>query len=303
MEKTIPLLLALLLVLPLPALAENYMTAETRINAEDSVHSALIISLDKFTGGNITVPVFGDVKNIIYDANFEGFSCTLEEKPYGRDAVCDVSSLKRSGSFKIEFDSSKFVEKTDGGYTLKQQIATPTNLTRLTFKVILPEGTALSENSPYLPFDANNATDGRNIFVYWNRENVVAGEVFTAQVSYEKFSADQNVLIAGIFAAVALVAVAAILFRRKFSMRMALPVLRPDEKRIMEKILANKSGVNQKVIVGESGYSKAKVSKVLKSLAERGVVKLERIGRSNKIFLQSKIENKEQKPSRNVKKA
>jgi hypothetical protein len=303
MKKIIPLLLALLLVLPLPALAENYMTAETKIIAESDVRSALIVSLDRPDSGKITVPIFGDVKDIRYDANFEDFSCVLEDKPYGHDAVCDVSSLKRSGSFKIEFDSSKFVEKQDGGYVLKQQIATPTDLARLTFKVVLPEGTALAKDSPYLPFDASNSTDGRNIFVYWNRENVVAGEVFTAQVSYEKFSADQSVLIAGIFALVALVAVAAIVFRRKFSMRMALPVLRPDEKIIMEKILANKSGVNQKIIVGESGYSKAKVSKVLKSLEERGVVKLERFGRSNKIFLQSKIENKEQKPSRNIKKA
>ena len=289
-------------VLPFPALAANYMTAETRIGLDDSVHSALIISLDA-DGGKITVPIFGAVKNIKYDANFEGFSCAFEEKSYGSDAICDVSSLRRSGSFKIEFDSNAFVEKSDGKYVLKQQIATPTNFTRLTFKIILPEGTALVEGSPFLPFDASNSTDGRNIFVYWNRENVVSGEVFTAQVSYEKFSQDQNVLLAGVFALVALVAIGAIVFRRKFSMKMALPVMRPDEKKVMEKIIANKSGVNQKIIVEESGYSKAKVSKVLKSLSERGVLKLERIGRSNRVLLQSNIEKKEEKSSRNSRKA
>ncbi len=296
-------LIVLLFALPFPVLAGNYMTAETRIALDESVHSALIVSLESSDGGKVTVPIFGEVENIRYDANFEGFSCVLEEKTYGHDAVCDVSSLRRSGSFKVEFDSGSFVEKTGEWYVLKQHIATPTDLERLTFKVILPEGTALTEDTPYIPFDAGNSTDGRNIYVYWNREKVVAGEVFNAQVTYEKFSQDQNVLIAGIFAVVAVVAIAAIVFRRKFSMKMALPMLRPDEKIIMEKILAHKSGVNQKLIVQESGYSKAKVSKVLKSLAERGVLKLERLGRSNKIFLESKIGKKEQKSPRNIKKA
>jgi len=296
-------LVAALLLLPFPALAANYMTAETRIALDDSANSALIISLDSSDGGKITVPIFGDVKNVRFDANFEGFSCALEDKPYGKDAICDISSLKRSGSFKIVFDSDKFVEKVDGQYVLKQQIATPTNLARLTFKVILPDGTALSDSTPVVPFDASNATDGRNIFVSWTRENVVSGEVFTAQVAYEKFFQMQDIIIAGIFGLVAIVTVVAVVYRKKFSMRMMLPMLRPDEKIVMEKILANKSGVNQKLVVQESGYSKAKVSKILKSLEERGVVKLERLGRSNRIFLESKIEKKEQKPSRNSHKA
>lgn len=294
---------ALLVLLPFPALATAYMTAETRIALDDTAHSALTISLEPDGADKLVVPVFGDVDNLKYDANFGGFSCVFEEKTYGYDAVCDVSELKRSGSFKIEFDSAKLVEKSDGGYVLNQQIATPADLERLTFKVILPDGTALAKDSPYLPFDANNATDGRNIFVYWNREKVVKGEVFTAQVKYEKFSQDQNIIVAGIFAVIAFVAIGAIVFRKKFSMKMVLPVLRPDEKIIMEKLMTHKSGVNQKVIVQESGYSKAKVSKVLKSLEERGVLKLERIGRSNKIFLESNIGDKGQKSSRNSQKA
>lgn len=292
MEKKLLTLLTILLLVPSAAFADNFMTAETRIALDDSVHSALIVTLDSPSTGEITVPIFGSVKNIKYDANFDGFTCRFEERAYGLDAICDVSKLKRSGTFKIEFDSTQFIEKADNQYTLRQQIATPTNLARLTFKVTLPKGTALSNEPAYLPFDGANSTDGRNIFVYWNREDVVAGEVFTAQVTYEKFSQGQNILLAGLFAFVAILAIVAILYRRRFSVKMVLPVLRDDEKLIMEKILSHKSGVNQKIIVRESGYSKAKVSKVLKSLEQRGVIKLERLGRSNKIFLNPDFENK-----------
>jgi hypothetical protein len=296
-------LLTLFLILPFPVLAADYLTAETRISSDDTTHSAITISIENPDGGEITVPIFGTVKDLKYDANFEGISCVFVEKPYGKDAICDVSSLKRSGSFKIEFDSEKMVESSGGGFVLKQQVGAPLDLARMSLKVVLPDGTALAQDTPYLPFDASNSTDGRNIFVYWSRENVVSGEVFTAQVSYVKFSQDQGLLIAGIFAVVALAAIGAIVFRRKFSMNMVLPVLRPDEKIIMEKIMQHKSGINQKIIVGESGYSKAKVSKVLKSLEERGVLKLERIGRSNRIFLESNLQKKDKKDGGNNKKA
>lgn len=52
------------------------------------------------------------------------------------------------------------------------------------------------------------------------------------------------------------------------------------------------NGVNQKIIVNDSGYSKAKVSKVLKSLSERGIIRLDRIGRKNKVYIEKNFEKK-----------
>ena len=74
--------------------------------------------------------------------------------------------------------------------------------------------------------------------------------------------------------------------------KLIFPVLKKDEKLIFNSIMKHGNGVNQKVIVRDSGYSKAKVSKVLKSLSERGLVRLERIGRSNKVYMQKNIEKK-----------
>ena len=76
------------------------------------------------------------------------------------------------------------------------------------------------------------------------------------------------------------------------SVKLILPVLKSDEKIIFNTIMKHGSGVNQKVIVRDSGYSKAKVSKVLKSLSERGLIKLERIGRSNKVHIEKNFEKK-----------
>ena len=87
--------------------------------------------------------------------------------------------------------------------------------------------------------------------------------------------------------------------RTKLKPQMIFSVLRSDEKLVLEKVMGNKDGVHQKVLVRESGYSKAKVSKVLKILADRGIVKLERVGRSNKVFLRKNMQTKAQKASGN----
>ena len=76
-------------------------------------------------------------------------------------------------------------------------------------------------------------------------------------------------------------------------------MLKEDEKKIFESVVKHDPGVNQKIVVKESGYSKAKVSKVLKNLQERGLLKLERIGRSNKVHYDKKFQMKGQKDDGN----
>ncbi len=76
------------------------------------------------------------------------------------------------------------------------------------------------------------------------------------------------------------------------TVKIILPVLKKDEKIIYNTIIKHGDGVNQKIIVKDSGYSKAKVSKVLNSLKERGLVRLERIGRKNKVYIERNIEKK-----------
>ena len=80
--------------------------------------------------------------------------------------------------------------------------------------------------------------------------------------------------------------------KQSLTPNIVLPVLKQDEKKVVEGLVRHGSGVNQKLIVSESGYSKAKVSKVIKSLAERGIVRFERQGRSNRIYWSEEFKKK-----------
>ena len=299
--KKLALILALLAILPATAFAQNvFLAVETKLVSDGSAHTAMSITLD-VPQERIVIPIFNKYRNLKWEANFPDFDFSEVAKPYGADVVCDASGVGRSGTFKVEFDTNDFISKSDGKFALNQQTVYPLNATVFQMRVILPDGFGLVKDNPsFLPTDGSSSSDGRNIFIFWSRTNVNAGDVFTSQATYESLGLPVDLLGVGSGLAL-LVAMFAFAYMRRTKLKpqMIFSVLRSDEKLVLEKVMGNKDGVHQKVLVRESGYSKAKVSKVLKILADRGIVKLERVGRSNKVFLRKNMQTKAQKASGN----
>ncbi len=187
--------------------------------------------------------------------------------------------------FRLEGEVRKVGEKN----LFEENLRVSESVENMVFVVKLPEGAVLPENGiKFMPSSGIVGSDGRRIILAWEKSNLEAGEIYGVRVYYEflKEAGRFNFAYAAIpFGAVALLALYLFYSRRKTLKRVILPVLREDEKRVMEIVLKYPRGVNQKVIVKESNYSKAKVSKVLKSLAERGLVRIERRGRSNMVYL------------------
>jgi len=192
---------------------------------------------------------------------------------------------------KTIFSEISHVEKYKKGFTFEKNIRVFDVVERSVFLVKLPEGALLPENqTKFFPLYGTIATDGRRIFVIWERKNLQEGEIQGVKIFYEfppkkqSFALFSIALFLFLLSAIGF-ALWFILWRKKKRVRdIILPVLKEDEKKIMEIILRYPKGVNQKIIVKESNYSKGKVSKVLKSLAERGLVRLERRGRTNIVY-------------------
>jgi len=303
------LLVAVLLAVPVMAAdlsKDSLLSTETKLTADGTAHVSLTISLEGPTESAITIPFNTKPDKLSTEANFEPFSCKeASDTDYAYALSCDISALAgRRGSFKVEFETANAVVKSGLQSSYKEELIVPVPFEwrTVTSKLVLPEGAALA-GLPN-PVYGSNSTDGRTIFVLWVRENVRGGELITSSLNYEDFGSNVNLaMFYGIIAVLAVLAVGGFVYRRKLSPQMVLPVLRPDEKIVMEKLLAHRGLVHQKILVRESLYSKAKVSKVLKSLHERGVVRLERVGRSNQVFLNSNFDKKSPNRSGNSKKA
>jgi uncharacterized membrane protein len=103
---------------------------------------------------------------------------------------------------------------------------------------------------------------------------------------------------------IVVVVVAAFIYTRRASKvnkgRVIASVLNADEKRIVDIISASGTGALQKHVVKESGFSKAKVSRLVKSLGSRNIVKIEPVsGRENRILLSGGARDKERSVVKN----
>ncbi|HLD78171.1 MAG TPA: MarR family transcriptional regulator [archaeon] len=161
--------------------------------------------------------------------------------------------------------------------------------------VRLPPGIFLdnSTGEPYFPADGSILTDGRSITVYWDYQNVTTDQTIPVRVRFTLPSSGEqptDYLIPAL-ALLAILAVAlASYFTHQYTKRRArsavAAVLNPDEHRLIGILKAKGGKALQKMLVRETDFSKAKVSRLVNSLKSRGIVAVEAVsGRENRIVL------------------
>jgi hypothetical protein len=225
--------------------------------------------------------------------------CTIEKRALGTELSCFIPSSKQT-MINIEYNSDQSLEDK-GNYNLfsdSYRIFMDTKT--LSIIVKLPEGSGLKEpiENSYSPADALKGSDGRKLFVNWLKNDLKQGERFDVSIAFESFNGivPSSFPVEGAIATVIIIIVSSIFFYRiywsKRYLKLVIPILKEDEKIIFKTLMKHGNGVKQKIIVRDSGYSKAKVSKVLNSLRERGILKLERTGRTNKVYIDKKFQKK-----------
>jgi DNA-binding MarR family transcriptional regulator len=225
--------------------------------------------------------------------------CKVQSGTLETNIICNMKASNRT-TIIVNYDSNQKVDKKDNYFLFTDSFKVNADTDIIPILIKLPEGTGLRspvENS-YSPGNALIGSDGRRTIINWEMKNLKKGDRIDVSIAYERIG---NVVISQIPIQVLLIIVFLVIvsfivlykfyFKQK-NMEIILPILKKDEKKIFDTILKRGDGVNQKIIVTDSGYSKAKVSKVLKSLEERGVLKLERIGRKNKVHINKNFSNK-----------
>jgi len=233
--------------------------------------------------------------------------CTINDITFEKQITCDFSSVMKDGiSITVNYKSDDTVDNKKNYFLFSKAFKVPIDVKTLSVLVKIPEGTALREptEESYSPDEALVGSDGRRPIIAWERSNFKAGKTFDTTIAYEMINENidyRNYIVVFVFGIIVIAIIFAVykLRVKKETIKSLMPVLKEDEKKVMDALLKHGSGVNQKLIVKDSNYSKAKVSKVLKSLAERGLIKLERIGRKNRVYFGSEFKKEEQKDSGN----
>lgn len=236
--------------------------------------------------------VLGDGKDL---------KCTLKTGPgslitcdniHARTLVYDIKTKQVSDDILQNF--RKFSDKFS--------VTEPTK--NFTVTVKLPLGSGLAESSklgkllkPFEPENGIQNSDGRRIFITWNRENPIIGDTLFVTVVYEQFSQNVQFILFGMIIFLIVGAFFTFIYMtRHRPVQNVMPVLTHNEKKVVEILLREKHEVDQRAIVKETDFSKAKASRVIGDLVSRGILEKMTRGRKNIIKLKkgpksSKIED------------
>jgi len=289
--------LAILLVVSLSetVLAQDidYYGVDASIGNDLSVRNKIVFKFAELTNRfnyELNFPIY----NLRASSDFEFTDCLLNNKADSATVSCDFIGMTRTkNTLILEFDTRNQIKMVDENYKLviDYSINNPVQSSFIIIK--LPEfGIFAADNQSYFPAEGNTllTDDGRKIAVYWESEPTDQNHLqFSIIYNTPNVGGPfYNFLLAALtfIVIIVMIAVAVYIKRDRRSVDVVKSVLNSDEKRIVDILSDNNGKAGQKILVRESDFSKAKVSRIVNSLKSRGIVETEPIsGRENRVML------------------
>jgi uncharacterized membrane protein len=289
--KWLTIALIILASLPAVALAQvQYYGIDTTLSDAGSSSVKITITFQNPIN-NFNFSVIGKVENFNATSIAGPINCAVTAS--GINFVnCEMSLTQDKRTIELYYETNDFVKNLNGKNFFDADFSINENIAKLSTTVRLPEGTALVEsnipNKLSFPQNATTLSDGRRIIVLWSLSNLSNSDELRFQILYEKISQPSFLAAWPYFVGGTVIIATVIVFVFKYIRKpekMILSVLDEYERKVVDIISSAGGEVNQKKIVQETNLSKAKISRVIKSLVDRGVVEIERMGRANKIKL------------------
>jgi len=189
---------------------------------------------------------------------------------------------------------SDVVARAGNNYNFNVQLELKEDISRVTSLVTLPVGMIIKDEGDIFPSGFRTLSNGRNILVYWELENVSKAQPLSFRVKYQSIQPSQEIfnrfyrMIAVLLIVLFFVSLYALKKKKVIVKKIVrvkpekivMEVLDEYERKVYE-IVKEAGKIKQNEIVAKTGFSKARVSRVLKSLAEKKLVKVEKRGRTN----------------------
>ncbi|NIO19474.1 MAG: hypothetical protein GTN76_01675 [Candidatus Aenigmarchaeota archaeon] len=288
----------ILLAFPVKGQNLEYYGIETHLDRNMAAKNSIVLIFE------YQIPHFDyRTKYSIYNLEVKNKygTATCETKREREETVisCDFINLEKINKTQVQldFETRDNIVKTGESYDFNSFYLVDLAAERAFSIIYLPETASLKtnvSNESFSPRYGRVLSDGRHIMVYWERENIKSGDDLEFSISYRMPTE------AGSFYDIALVVILAVVLitiiavgyvkrmHRESSVRVVMPLLKKDEKRMIDILTERKGQAIQRILVRESDFSKAKVSRLVASLKERGIVDVEHLGRTNRIILKLK---------------
>ncbi len=237
-----------------------------------------------------------DVRRVNAYADGTQLNCTVSQRPYGTYISCmrpDTTTPLYNYTVEFEIYTSKLTTYNGGVYRFLYNYGVREPTKKISVVLYLPEGYALVKESrfrekPYYPQNGITGSDGRRLTITWGISNPKLGETLSFSALYEYVGTTSTNMTPYYLSLPVMLALFYIVLRRRKTD--VMEVLTDDERAIIDVLKeAGNRMIKQKDIVKATNFSKAKVSRLLAELEERGLVKRERVGRTNRVKLVKKV--------------
>ncbi len=298
MKRFIFIFLFSLLLIP-TASAQVMRQLNISVDVNDDVSGDVEISF-RFTGEikEIAFPFEGEIENI----KTQYGECFVTQR-VEKELHCKPPSPFMIGEVTIitSFEAKGLTERHGNITLFSFDIPLLWDTDRISMKVKLPNGVFIAEEDqvtlPISPSGEKKGIEGRRITTSWVFRNKESGDLIPIRIYYEglPITPIENLIYRWLSVFILVFIVVIFFVYRSMSKKseLILSVLNEAERIVINIIKKQgKDKVDQRKIVAQSGFSKAKVSRIIQSLEGRGVVSVEKTGRKNRISLK-KISFKE----------
>ncbi|MCJ7478591.1 MAG: hypothetical protein MUP63_00240 [Candidatus Nanohaloarchaeota archaeon QJJ-7] len=291
--RRLTLILILLAIVPLVS-ATEVASEEVKIELGEPDKVSVERHYDSITTERISYLVMGryNPQNLTAMDDQGELDCEVESLAIGSELLCNP---RHESNYTVEISYiADFSEKNGEERSLSflNRVFAPTD--EVAVRVVLPEGYGVVEGEgSYSPTNASVGSSGRKIFLQWRNRNVSIGDTLRYNVNYESLSVFESLALRQLtfILAISLIAMGflVVYLRRKYggekTIASVFPVLKEDEKDVLRYIIENEGEAEQRAIVDNLDYSKAKISRLISDLEDRKLVIKEKRGRVNVVEL------------------
>ncbi len=265
---------------------------DTQINDESGLTEVKLSIVFKQPVNSFSTTIIGRVDKLNASSNAGPVNCDLSVKGTSTiDCTLNLTSDRRT--LFLNFVTNDFVKQLDEKFFFSNDFSINYDVDSVFASLRLPDRMKLAEDEGRISLSQYAYLISEGKVIVWNIQNVSKGSSLKLEALYEKlptpFFEQLRIRYVVIFGVVTGGVIAFLILRHyRKSEQLVLSVLDEFERRVIDVIAANQGEVNQRKVVQETNLSKAKVSRVVKSLVERGLIEAQRLGRTNKLKLVKK---------------
>ena len=235
----------------------------------------LTFNFNQTESSEISYSIPLDSSNIdVYD-EFGRLNFSIEETSLSKRII---TKLRNSTQLNIKFSTDSLIFKNGDVYQFFTTFYMNQDTENVRISLTLPENYIIYKNQTF-PL-GNFTSNGKNIIINWQFN--YPQEPISISVKFYSKIMNKNVLIY-LLLFVATIIILLILYLRRYYAKKLLDAFDEDERKVIE-LVSSKRVIYQNKIEKNLGFSRSKMTRIVKKLEKKNLLKKEKRGRTNKLM-------------------